>query len=251
MAFRVPTPTPVSSPAMEMEWNRTTFLHWAYEPEVVQALLPPGLEVDTFEGSAWVSLVPFVMVVKAPGLGAMPWLSSFPETNVRTYVVGPEGERGIWFFSLEASRLAAVLTARIGYRLPYMWAKMDVFREPHRVRYESRRRWPGPVGARTIVDVELGDRLAESDLDRFLTARFRLYSLTPLGLSYALADHPAWRLRSAKVLELRDDLVTVAGLPSPDGEPLVHHSPGVQVAVSRPYLARNAHRQGHALPAPA
>ncbi|MEX0990327.1 MAG: DUF2071 domain-containing protein [Actinomycetota bacterium] len=251
MAYRTPEPIPVRRPVMEMEWNRLTFLHWPYEPEIVQALLPEGLEVDTFDGSAWVSLVPFTMVVKAPRFGALPWLSTFPETNVRTYVVGPEGERGIWFFSLEASRLAAVLSARVGYRLPYMWAKMDVHREPHRVRYESRRRWPGPVGAQTIVDVELGDRIVESDLDRFLTARFRLYTLSPLGLSYALADHPSWRLRSAKVLELRDDLVTVAGLPSPDGDPLVHHSPGIQVAVSRPFLARKAHRRDDALPSPA
>ena len=104
-----------------------TFLHWRYPPETVQALLPDGLEVETFDGVAWVGLIPFLMDrVRPRWLPPVPWLSRFPETNVRTYVRGPDGRTGIWFFSLDAARLPAVLAARVGFGLPYYWSEMSV-----------------------------------------------------------------------------------------------------------------------------
>src|SRR4051812_8969252 len=112
---------------MYQGWERLTFLHWRYSPAAIAPLIPPSLELDTFDGEAWVGLTPFkVTGLRPPGLPALPWLSEFPEMNVRTYVRGPDGERGIWFFSLEASRLAAVAGARLTYRLPYRWARMRV-----------------------------------------------------------------------------------------------------------------------------
>lgn len=114
-------PHRVERASMSHRWDNLTFLHWPVAPQLVQALLPPGLEVETFEGSAWVGLVPFEMLVSLPSGGAAPWLCNFAETNVRTYVRGPDGSTGVWFLSLEASRLAAVVTARATYRLPYYW----------------------------------------------------------------------------------------------------------------------------------
>src|ERR1044072_1701490 len=102
---------------MYQAWRNLTFLHWRYPPAVMQAHLPKGLQVDTFDGSAWLRLAPVLL-----GLT----YSTFPETNVLTYVRGPDGKSGVWFFSLDAASLSAVIGARIAYGLPYMWSRMSV-----------------------------------------------------------------------------------------------------------------------------
>ena len=117
-------PFTVDKPVMRQRWERLTFLHWAYDPDVVQRLLPAGLTVDTFGGVAWVGLVPFFMRVHTPGDRGVPWVSNFCETNVRTYARDREGRAGIWFLSLDAARLGAVAVARASYRLPYFWSSM-------------------------------------------------------------------------------------------------------------------------------
>ena len=122
---------------MHHRWTAVTFLHWPYPPEVVQRLLPPGLEVDRADGTAWVSLVPFRMEdVRLPRLPPRPG-PRFPETNVRTYVRDRHGRVGIWFLSLDAARLGAVVTARVAYGLPYFWAAMSVRRDRDRVRCKA------------------------------------------------------------------------------------------------------------------
>lgn len=234
-------PLSVERRAMVMRWDRLTFLHWRYDPAVVQALLPPGLEVDTFDGSAWVGLVPFLMEVRLPFGPAVPWLSHFCETNVRTYVRAPDGTTGVWFLSLDAARFLAVATARTTYRLPYLWSAMSLEETGGSVgnvaTYRNRRRWPGPKGAASTVSVRVGEQYAPEelgDLDHFLTARWRLYSHRARGLRWAPAQHDPWALHRAEVLDLHDELVTVTGLPAPVGEPLVHWSPGVEVTVGFP-----------------
>ena len=111
---------------MLQTWETLAFLHWDYDPGDVQRLLPAGLDVDTADGRAWVGLIPFRLTIRAPGLPPVPWVSRFSEINVRTYVRGPDGRAGIFFFSLEASRLGAVVAARWWYQLPYMWAAMRI-----------------------------------------------------------------------------------------------------------------------------
>lgn len=225
---------------MFQSWNQLTFLHWSYEPEIIQRLVPSPLEVDTFDGRAWVALTPFINEnVRTPLVPAVPWLSRFPETNVRTYVRAPDGSRGVWFFSLEASRLAAVLAARSAYALPYQWARMRLARRGDTMHYSSSRRWPGPAGAATDVAVEIGRAFEPAelrDLDHFLTARWRLYARFGRGLGFAVVWHVPWPLHSARVVKLHQDLFQAAGLPAPRGEPLVHYSPGVDVRVSAPRL---------------
>jgi uncharacterized protein len=234
--MEAPSAPPVPRPLMHHRWTAVSFLHWPYPPEAVQRLLPPGLEVDLAGGTAWVGLVPFRMeAVRLPGLPPLPWASRFPETNVRTYVRDRHGRTGIWFFSLDAARLGAVVTARVAYGLPYYWAAMSVRAVGDRVRYHSRRR-PGTRAAGCRVLVEVGAAFDQSELgalDHFLTARFRLYTRIAGCGAAADAEHPPWPLARARLLELDDDLVAAAGLPPPDRPPLVHFSPGVEVRVGR------------------
>lgn len=227
---------PVKHPLMIHRWETLTFLHLPAEPEAVQRLLPHGLDVDTFGGRAWVGLVPFAMKIRLPPLPFLPWLSVFPETNVRTYVRDPGGRRGIWFLSLDVPRLGAVVAARNTFRLPYCWARMELRRSGSRVSYRSARRWPsGP--ARTSVAVEVGDALAPdeaTDLEHFLTARWGLYTQLRRGIAYAPVEHERWQLRRAILLELRETMIAAAGLPGVSGDPLVHFSHGVEVRIGRP-----------------
>src|SRR5919106_5125827 len=145
---------PVTHAVMVHWWDELTFLHWRYSAAEVQALLPPGLEVETCDGSAWVGLVPFFLRVGLPGVRPVPRMSEFAETNVRTYVRSPDGESGIWFFSLDAARLGAVLVARATYRLPYFWSQMRLDHAGASIRYECRRRWPAPRDAHSRAYIE-------------------------------------------------------------------------------------------------
>lgn len=227
---------PVRRARLLQHWNDITWLHWPYPPELVQVLLPSALRVDTFEGRAWVGLVPFRMTsLRPPGLPPLPWLSTFAEINVRTYVVTPDGRRAVWFFSLEVPRSAAVVVARLGFGLPYCWADATIERAGDRISYQSTRRWPAD-GTRTRIDVEAGASVAPDatiDLEHFLTARFGLATQRRGRLLHGAVDHPAWPLRRGRLLDLDDHLVTAAGLPAPYGEPLVHVADGVPVRVGR------------------
>lgn len=157
------------------------------------------------------------------------------------------GRSGLWFFSLDAADLSAVLTARATYRLPYYWSDMTVAAEDgmDRTRYTCRRRWPGGDRPRSRVTVEVGAAY-ESDalhpLDHFLTARWRLFSAVGARHRWARAAHPPWPLHRATAVEVDDELVRAAGLPEPAGGPLVHYSPGVTVRIGRPERAQREDR---------
>jgi uncharacterized protein YqjF (DUF2071 family) len=222
---------------MRQRWERVTFLHWPFDPAVVERLLPDGLRADTHDGAAWVGLVPFFMRVATPGGRRVPWVSNFCETNVRTYVRDGAGRQGIWFLSLDAARLGAVVTARVTYRLPYFWSSMRLGTRGAQVGYVCRRRWPRPRPATSRVRITIGEPLAPADVserDHFLTARWMLFSVVGGRSSFARACHRPWPLHRACAEVLDDRLLTAAGLPGPHGEPLVHYSPGVDVAIGRP-----------------
>jgi uncharacterized protein YqjF (DUF2071 family) len=230
-------PFTVERPVMRQRWERLTFLHWPFDPEMVQRLVPPGLRVETHDGAAWVGLVPFFMHVATAGGREVPWASTFCETNVRTYVRDHEGRSGIWFFSLDAARLGAVATARTTYRLPYFWSSMRLVEADGEISYDCRRRWPGPRGTTSRVTIRAGtpfDAGALGELDHFLTARWVLFSVTGSRHRFAQAWHEPWPLRRARLVDLDDNLVAAAGFPQPAGEPLVHYSPGVDVRIGRP-----------------
>ena len=230
------SPRPVRHPVMVQHWNDITWLHWPQDPDRVQALLPPEVRVDTFAGQAWVGLVPFRMTrLRPPGLPAVPWLTTFPEINVRTYVVAPDGRRAVWFWSLDAPRAPAIAVARLAFGLPYFWADAAVERHGDRLDYRAARRRPHAPAA-TRIAVTAGEPVtaeATTDLEHFLTARFGLLTVRRGRLFYGAVDHPPWPLRRGRLLDLEDGLVAAAGLPAPVDEPLVHVADGVPVRVGR------------------
>jgi hypothetical protein len=158
----------------------------------------------------------------------------FPETNVRTYVIGPDGSRAVWFFSLDAARLAAVLGARVAYQLPYFWAEMGVASQEETVHYWSRRRRPHSTSVASDIVVKPGERFAPQELgdrDHFLTARYRLYTLIYGRLGWAQIEHEAWPLARATVMTLDQNLIEAAGLPAPEGQPLAHYAEEIDVKI--------------------
>lgn len=228
-------PVRIERPVMRMDWRVLTYLHWPVAPEAVAAHLPDGLAPDLHDGRAWVGLVPFDMRdVRPPGVPrGIPWVGSFPETNVRTYVVGPDGGRGVWFHSLDITRAAAVAVARLGYALPYHWGSMGIARDGRRFTYTADRRWEGRAASRIEVEVEAP--LDEpTDLDAFLANRWLLYATGPAGLVRARVDHGPWPLHAASVVALDDDLVAAAGYEVEGPPEHVRFSPGVDVAVGLP-----------------
>ncbi|HXR78418.1 MAG TPA: DUF2071 domain-containing protein [Bryobacteraceae bacterium] len=227
-------PDAVESPLMFQGWKLVTFLHWRYPIAQIRPLVPPDLELDLFDGSAWVGLVPFVVTqLRSPFIPALPWISQFPETNVRTYVRDRHGKPSIWFFTLDAARLPAVLAARTFFRLPYRWARMRVGRRKDIMQYESVRR--APFGsARNRATIRIGDAMTAEDLDIFLTARFRLYTLWGGRVAFVDAEHPPWPLHRAEVIRLEQNLIEESGVPAAAGSPLVHYSPGVDARIAPP-----------------
>lgn len=221
---------------MRQRWDELVYLHWPYPPDAVQRLLPDGVRVDTFDGRAWVGLIPFEMRrVRLGPTPPVPYLGSFVEINVRTYVVDPLGRRAVWFWSLDVPRSIIVGVARTVFALPYCFARAD-----HRVagsvhRYDLRRRRPHRQRPGATIEVDVGRRLAAhevTDLDHFLTARWALVTTRFGRLRYGAVDHPRWPLHEVTSCSVDQDVIEAAGLPSPVGDPLVRYSPGVPVELS-------------------
>lgn len=234
----------VALPVLTMSaWARQTFVHWPCDPARLRALLPEGLEPHLYEGAAWVSLTPFVMEnVRALGL---PGSVTFPETNLRTYVRGPDGRDGLWFLSIEVTNPAMALAARAGVGVPYHLASAHVDEAGDSVGYAGARRGGGPSYR---MRVRPGPRIGLSGRDVWLTSRWRAYSRRLGVLWQTPVSHEPWPLRSAVVEELEEDLMTAAGLPPPAAlpPPLVHFSDGARaVRMGAPRPARSRRRAAH------
>ena len=222
---------------MLQRWDSLTYVHWPVDADEVTSLLPDGVEVDTFDGSAWVGLVPFHMQdIRPPGVPAVPWVGTFPETNVRTYVVLPDGRRAVWFWTLDVPRSPAVLVARAAFGLPYRWATASVERRGDVWTYRSKRRRPHD-GAASHLEVRVGAAVDDgevTDLEHFLTARWGLATRHLGRIWHGAVDHPAWPLRRAAIEVIDDELVAAAGIhldPAVIDTPLVHATEGVDVRV--------------------
>jgi uncharacterized protein len=232
-----PDPPPWDRRAvLRQRWSELAYFHWPYEPAAVQRLLPDGLRVDTFDGAAWVGLIPFEMRdVQFGRTPPMRRLGTFIEVNVRTYVIDGCGRRAVWFFSLDVPRAAAVVMARSVFGLPYCWARAEHSIVGDRHRYQTQRRWP--VGKQVGADIafRVAARLADSEigaLGHHRPAGVQEVVERRRQLSYGRVDHPRWPLHRVEGVEIDQTLIEEAGLPTPAGAPHAHYSPGVDVRIA-------------------
>lgn len=224
---------------MRQRWDELAYFHWSYEPDVVQRLLPDGLIVDTFDDRAWVGLIPFEMRnVQLGPTPPVPFLGSFIEINVRTYVRDRLGRRSVWFFSLDVPRSAIVGVARTVFSLPYCWASTEHTVDGERHRYRMRRRWPRRCDVEpAVADIAftVGAPIADddvTDLDHFLSARWALVTTRRATPLYGRVHHERWPLHEVSGVRIEQDVIEAAGLPGPVGEPVARYSPGVGVSVA-------------------
>jgi uncharacterized protein len=229
---------PVGRPLMHHRWRDLSFLHYSLDPEVVQARLPEGLEVDTFPGAdgrerAWIGVVPFRMEgIRFHRAPAVPGLSAFPETNVRTYVHRRGRRPGVWFFSLDAANFPACRYGRLAYALPYFEARMSAERREETVRYRSARVFDRRCREERF-EVELGEAVetpAPGTLEFFLIERYLLYAARRGKLLEGLVHHQPYPVRQAKILEAHTTLPDGASLPRAPWEHVMF-SDGVDVEV--------------------
>ncbi|TVP75922.1 MAG: DUF2071 domain-containing protein [Puniceicoccaceae bacterium] len=229
---------PVASPVMYQRWEELLFLHWSMSPERIAGDLPPGLQVDTFAGRAWVGVVPFSMRgVRPRFLPAVKGLSSFPELNLRTYVRDAQGRPGVWFYSLDTPKRLPNWIARTFFHLNYRLARMQVTLEPEGIRYRSELRrgagWDSPqdfVWCREGVPFE-----AEAgSLDFFLVERYRLFAYDPQqkALLTGRVHHRPYPLQQVRLETCSKRLFSLSGLSEPEGAPeSVLASSGVAVEI--------------------
>ncbi len=233
-----PWPAPARGWRMFMRWHDLLFMHWPVPVKVLRPLVPAALEIDTFDGSAWVGVVPFSMSHVRPSyVPPMPWLSAFEELNVRTYVTFQD-KPGVWFSSLDAASKLAVRGARWSYHLPYFDADMNLEKEGDGVKYRSHRTHRDAAPAEFVG--EYGPcgkvfRTEKGPLEDFLTARFCLYALVePKQLYRGEIAHRPWPLQKAQAEVSKNTMAEAAGIRLPDIEPLLHFARVLDVVAWSP-----------------
>ena len=223
---------------MYQKWRELLFLHWTVDADSVQATLPPGLQVDTYDGQAWLGVVPFLMRgIRPRFLPAVPYVSNFLEANVRTYVRDRHGRPGVWFYSLDCDRGLAVRTARRFFSLPYFHASMQAKPQAKGgLDYRVQRR--GSASASRFVYCGEGAvrQAQEGSLEHFLAERYRLFAWQPgpQRLITGEVEHIPYPLQDAVVQDQDAALIALAGFEAPAG-PAEHalYSRGVDVRVRR------------------
>jgi uncharacterized protein YqjF (DUF2071 family) len=191
-------------------------MHWETPVELLRALVPEPLQIDTFEGKAYVGVVPFTMEGIRPTrhLPPIPGVSAFHEANVRTYVHLAGKDPGVYFFSLDAANSLAVRVARRFWNLPYFRADMTLEGDRQRVKYKSERLWPDPVPAKIDLEYTIGEPVGASvpgSLQFFFAERYWLYSNRPDGsLRKGQVHHQPYWLREANVVKLDQSLTRAA-----------------------------------------
>jgi len=220
-----PWPLPSMPWVMRQSWHDLLFAHWPVDAAVLRDVVPGNFQIDTFDGRAWLGVVPFVMQDVAPrGVPALPRLSAFPELNVRTYVTAG-GKPGVYFFSLDAGNSFAVYAARLWLNLPYFSASMSVGRgRGGIVSYRSRRK--ADPAAELVADYQSdGDVFTPrpGTLEYFLTERYCLYARDHRQRPYRLEiHHPPWHLQSARADLQHNSMAAAAGVTLPNVAPLLH-----------------------------
>lgn len=211
---------------MAQSWHQLLFAHWPVAREALRPHVPEPLSIDTFEGRAWIGIVPFQMShVRLRFTPPLPWLSSFPELNVRTYVT-TERKPGVWFFSLDAGNPVAVAAARLSFGLPYFRARMNCQEKAGWVYYRSERMDAGAPSAilkATYRSIGYVFEARPETLEYFLTERYCLYASRSGGRIYrGDIHHPPWRLQMAEAEFTNNSMAEAASLTLPKQSPLLH-----------------------------
>ncbi|HKO94684.1 MAG TPA: DUF2071 domain-containing protein [Polyangiaceae bacterium] len=219
-----PYPLPSAPFAITMSWHDLLFVHFEVEVSALRAAVPRGLELDLWQGQAWVGVVPFYMSQVGPrALNQLPWVSRFEELNVRTYVTH-QGRGGVFFFSLDAANWLAVLAARAQFHLPYFWASMQLEHDGPTIRYRSRRRL-GP-SARFEGSYQPSGapyRSEPGSLEHWLTERYCLYTTDGAGrVCRGEIHHLPWPLQAAEAEIISNEMGRPHGLSLAAERPLLH-----------------------------
>jgi uncharacterized protein len=222
-----PWPMPDKPWVMTQTWHDLLFAHWPVDARTLRDKVPAVFDLDLFDGTCWLGIVPFRMTNVAPrGVPSLPWISEFPELNVRTYV--RVGDRpGVYFFSLDAASTVAVQTARTLLNLPYYVASMTVADRAGTIEYGSRRRHSRLAANLSATYKPSGDQRqpARGSLDYFLTERYCLYNRDHSTRPYRLEiHHPPWSLHAADAEFAENTMALAAGIGLPATKPLLHFS---------------------------
>jgi uncharacterized protein YqjF (DUF2071 family) len=238
---------PAGRPVMRQIWCHLGFLHWRVEPAAVAGLLPPGLNVDTFDGAAWVGIVPFTIPLTRTGWLGMPMALAFHEINLRTYVHRNGRDPGVWFFSLDATSRLAVAGARFWYGLPYFAAEitLQIGTDPASglatIDYLSwRRDVTGADFHACYQPTGPASEAAPGSLEFFLAERYLLYARSRRGPRTARVHHAPYPLQPAAATGLHETLLKAAGLSrwtSRAAPPLVHYAREVDVRIYGPRIS--------------
>ena len=241
MAYGPVCDTPVERAAMVHWWDDLTFLHWRFEPDAVQRLLPRRARRSRrWTARAWVGLVPFFLRVGLPGVPSVPWLSRFAETNVRTYV--RSARRRARHLVLLARRRAPRRRAHGPGDLPASRTSGRGCRSSaaaSTIAYRCRRRWPGPRGARSDVVIDIGDAVPAGRAHRARPLPHRalvaLQRAAVRAAPRARLPRPVAAAPRRRAARRRRARPAPPGFPQPIGEPLVHYSPSVEVRIGWPF----------------
>jgi uncharacterized protein len=221
-----PWPLPSGPWIMAQSWHDLLFAHWAVDAAMLRPHIPEKLEIDTFDGQAWLGVVPFSMTgVRLRWTPPLPWLSAFPELNVRTYVTA-QNKPGVWFFSLDAANALAVAAARLSFHLPYFRARMKSTEFRGWIEYRSHRFHAGAPEAQFEGRYRgVGEffQAQPGTLAHFLTERYCLYSAASKGRVFrGEIHHPPWLLQGAEAHFRRNSMAEAASLIVPAERRLLH-----------------------------
>ena len=209
-------------------------MHWRIQPDLIRPLIPSGLEIDTFDDSAWIAIVPFTMWdIRAfpPYAPAVPGLSAMHELNVRTYV-HLNGTPGVWFFSLDCNSAAAVFGARTFYYLPYYNAELELDQQGTTINYSSSRTDKPPAEFHAVWNIGSPLPTAEpTSLEFFLTERYCLFSENNGKLYRSRIHHEPWPLQTATVDSHSSTMIKSLNLPEPTNAPLLHYAEAIAVDI--------------------
>jgi uncharacterized protein len=229
-----PWPLPDRPWLMGQSWIDLAFLHWPVDAEALEQVVPPELRLDTYKGTAWLGITPFlVRGVRLRGTAPVPAVSEFPEVNVRTYVVAG-GRPGIYFLSLDADSYPAVLAARRAYRLPYFRSRISIERAGEWVGYRAERvDDDGPACALDVSYLSTGAPAPARDgsFEAWAAERYCLYTLDERHrVLRGDIHHPPWPLSPGEA-EVRSNTMAEPYDLALEGKPVVHVSRRQDVAI--------------------